>query len=120
MKGALKLLVSIIVCLLAGLAGLALVFRDLPVGPGPGLIAIGGLFYLSVGFGLTRWHRGARPLVWGLAPGWGLVALGVIGVWVTVTDPPSGHLGLALLFLFGPGVAGSAGALLAARLTKAC
>ena len=117
MKAVLKVLVSIIVCLLAGLAGLALVFRDLPVGPGPGLIALGGLLYFSAGFGLARWHR-ARPLLWGLAPGWSLALLGVIGIWVTVTDPPSGHWGLALLFLLGPAVAGSAGAVLAARIPR--
>lgn len=115
MRAVLKVLVSVIVCLLAGLAGLALVFRDLPVGPGPGLIALGGLLYFSAGFGLARWHRGARPLLWGLAPGWSLALLGGIGLWVTVTDPPSGHWGLALLFLLGPAVAGSAGAVLAAR-----
>ncbi|WP_420447811.1 hypothetical protein [Candidatus Palauibacter sp.] len=119
MRAVLKLLVSVIVCLLAGLAGLALVFRDLPVDPGPGLIALGGLFYLSVGFGLTRLHSGARPFLWGLAPGWALAILGVIGVWVTMTDPPSGHWGLALLFLLGPAVAGLAGALLAARTPRA-
>ncbi len=113
-----KVLVSVIVCLLAGLAGLALVFRDLPVGPGPGLIGLGGLLYFSAGFGLTRWHRGARALLWGLAPGWSLALLGTIGIWVTVTDPPSGHWGLALLFLLGPAVAGSAGAVLATRTLK--
>ena len=116
MKAALKILVSIIVCLLAGVAGLALVFSDLPVGPGPGLIALGGLLYFSAGFGLARWHRGARPLLWGLAPGWSLALLGGFGLWVTVTDPPSGHWGLALLFLLGPAVAGSTGAVLAARM----
>jgi len=119
MRAVLKLLVSVIVCLLAGLAGLALVFRDLPVGPGPGLIALGGLLYFFAGFGLARWHRGARPLLWGLAPGWSLALLGVIGVWVTLTDPPSGHWGLALLFLLGPAVAGSAGAVVATRTLKA-
>ena len=118
MQGVAKVIVSVIICLLAGLAGLALVFRALPIGPGPGLIALGGLFYLSVGFGLTRWHRGARPCLWGLAPGWGLATLGVVGAWVSVTDPRSGHWGLALLFLLGPAVAGAAGALLAARRFK--
>ena len=113
-----KLVVSVIVCLLAGLAGLVLVFKDLPVGPGPGLIGLGGLLYFLAAFGLTRWHRGARPLLWGLAPGWSLALLGAVGVWVTVTDPLSGHWGLALLFLLGPAVAGSAGALLAATTRK--
>ncbi|WP_419162221.1 hypothetical protein [Candidatus Palauibacter sp.] len=109
---------SVIVCLLAGVVGLALVFRDLPIGPGPGLVAVGGLFYLFVGYVLTRWHGGARPLLWGLVPGWGLALLGVIGLWVSVTDPPSGHWALALLFLLGPGVAGLAGASLARRARK--
>ncbi|MCZ0934753.1 MAG: hypothetical protein OXJ54_06175 [Gemmatimonadetes bacterium] len=119
MRAVLKLLVSVIVCLLAGLAGLALVFRDLPVGPGPGLIALGGVLYFFAGFGLARWHRGARPLLWGLAPGWSLALLGVVGVWVTLTDPPSGHWGLALLFLLGPAVAGSAGTVVATRTRMA-
>lgn len=118
MRIVLKVLVSVIVCLLAGLAGLALVFRDLPVGPGPGLVALGGLLYFSAGFSLTRWHRGERPVLWGLAPGWSLALLGVIGIWVTLTDPPSGHWGLALLFLLGPAAAGSAGAVLARRTLK--
>ena len=118
MRAVVKILVSVIVCLLAGLAGLALVFRDLPVGPGPGLIALGGLLYFSAGFGLARWHGGARPLLCGMAPGWGLALLGAIGIWVTVTDPPSGDWGLALLFLLGPAVAGSAGAVLATRTLK--
>lgn len=106
---------SIIVCVLAGLAGLALVFRDLPVEPGAGLVALGGVLYLAVGFGLTRWHGGARPLLWGVAPGWGLNLLGLIGVWVSATDPPSGHWTLALLFLLGPAAAGLAGAALARK-----
>lgn len=118
MRVVLKILVSAIICLLAGLAGLALVYRDLPVGPGPGLVAIGGLLYFSAGFGLARWHRGARPLLWALAPIWSLALLGVIGVWVTVTDPASGHWGLALLFLLGPAAAGSSGAVLATRTLK--
>ena len=114
-----KIIGSIVMCLLAGLVGLALVFRDLPVGPGAGLIALGGLFYLAVGFALTRWHRGARPLLWGLAPGWGPGLLGLIGVWVSATDPSSGHWALALLFLLGPAVAGLAGVSLARRTLSA-
>lgn len=117
-RAAAKTGVSIIVCLLAGLAGLVLVFRDLPVGPGPGLVLLGGLFYLAVGFALTRWHRGVRPLLWGLAPGWGLGLLGLIGVWVSATDPPSGHWVLALTFLLGPAAAGLAGGALARRTLK--
>ena len=115
MKAAVKIAASIAVCLLAGLVGLALVFSDLPIGPGLGLVSLGGLFYLAIGFTLTRWHRGARPLLWGLAPGWGLGLLGLIGVWVSATDPPSGHWSLAFLFLLGPAAAGLAGAALARR-----
>lgn len=118
MKAVVKIAASVVACLLAGVAGLALVFRDLPVGPGPGLIALGGLFYLAVGFALTRWHGGARPLLWGLAPGWGLVLLGLIGLWFSATDPASGHWALACLFLLGPPVAGLAGASLARRTLR--
>lgn len=114
-----KVTLSGFACFLSGLVGLALVFRDLPISPGPGLVALGGLFYLGVGFTLTKWHNGRRPLVWGLAPGWGLVLLGIVGVWTTITDPASGHWTLALVFLLGPGLTGLTGAVLARRGSSA-
>ena len=117
MKRIAKMLVSVLVCLLAGLAGLALVFRDLPVEPGRGLIALGGLFYMAVGFLLVKGHGGKRHILLGIAPGWGLGLLGLVGVWVSATDPRSGDWSLALLFLLGPALAGLAGALLA-RMTR--
>ncbi len=110
---------STLVCILGGLVGLALVFRDLPIPPGLGLVALGALFYLGIAFALTKWNGGRRPLVWGIAPGWGLGLLGVVGVWTTITDPPSGQWTLALLFLLGPALAGLTGTMLARRGLKA-
>lgn len=114
-----KALLSVLVCVLGGLVGLALVFRDLPIPPGLGLIGVGAVFYVGVGFALTKWNGGRRPIVWGIAPGWGLALLGIIGVWTTITDPPSGEWTLALLFLLGPALAGLSGSLLARKSSKA-
>lgn len=108
-----KTLFAVLICVLAGLVGLAFVFRDLPIDPGPALIGLAGVFYIIVGFALTKLDGGRRPLLWGTVPGWGLAILGFAGVWTTIADPPSGDWTLALLFLLGPGVAGVLGASLA-------
>ena len=105
-----KTLLSIVVVVAAGLAGLAFVFTDvLVVAPGPGRVAVAGLFYVLVGFVLATLRRGGRPLRWALASGWGTAILGLIGLWVSITDAGSGDFGLAFLFLVGPALAAALG-----------
>ena len=110
MKTALSLLIVIV----AGLAGLALVFTDVvPVPLGTPRILVGALLYLVVGFALARMHRGGRPLAWAIAAGWGPILLGLYGVWVSLTDRASGDWGLALVFLVGPAIAAGLGSTVA-------
>ncbi len=111
-----KTLVSLVLVVLAGLVGLALVFTDLiPLPPGWIRIGVGALFYLAVGWILGRLNVGRRPLGWALGAGWGLILLGAVGVWISATDRASGDLALAALFLFGPATAAVVGGWLASR-----
>jgi len=114
-----KTVLSILAVILAGVVGLSLVFTDLlPVAPGGGRVIAGGVFYLAVGFLLARLHAAGRPLRWAVASAWGLMLLGVIGVWISMTDRSSGDWTLALLFLVGPGIAAGVGGVLGARRVR--
>ena len=112
-----KRFLSVLLVLLSGLVGLSLVFTDwVPVPLGTGRVAIGAAFYLVVGFLVARWNAGGRPLGWSLATAWGLALLGIVGLWVTLTDPASGDWTLAALFLAGPLACAGAGGWLAKAL----
>ncbi len=96
-------LLALLAALLAGLVGLALVFTD--VGPGRTEAArawVGGGFYLAAGILVGLLHARGGPLRWAAATAWGMVLLGVVGIWVSATDPASGDWSLAFLFLLGP------------------
>lgn len=111
-----KILLSLIVVVVAGLVGLALVFTDLiPVPPGWARIAAGTAFYVLAGWTLGRLNAGRRPLPWALGAGWGLILLGLVGMWISATDPASGDFALAALFLLGPATASLFGVWLASR-----
>jgi len=98
-----KTVLSLLLVVLAGLVGLALVFTDvIPISLGPARVAFGAGFYILAGFLLGRWNAKGRPLAWAASAAWGLVLLGAVGLWTSVNDPPSGDYGLALLFLLGP------------------
>lgn len=116
---AMKTMLSVLVVLLAGVTGLALVFTDLfPVPPGGGRVMAGAAFYVAVGFLLARLNVGGRPLRWAATSAWGLMPFGLVGVWISMTDRVSGDWTLALLFLVGPlFAAGAGGALGASRRT---
>ncbi len=106
-----RIVLSILLAGIAGVVGLALVFTDMvPLPLGLVRVVAGGLFYALVGFVLGRWHAGRRPVAWGVAAAWGLILLGAKGTWVSLTDPASGDLPLALLFLVGAPSAAAGGA----------
>lgn len=112
-----KTTLSLLIVAAAGLAGLALVFTDVvPVPLGVPRILTGAVFYLAVGFALARMHRDGRPLAWAIAAGWGPILLGLVGVWVSLTDRASGDWALALLFLAGPGISAGLGSTVARRV----
>jgi peptidoglycan/LPS O-acetylase OafA/YrhL len=98
-----KRLLLILIVIVAGIVGLALVFTG--VGPGrtgTARVALGAIAYLVLG-GLVGALAGSdRSLRWAGATAWAMILLGIVGVWVSATDPVSGDWGLALLFLLGP------------------
>lgn len=107
-----KTTLSVLIVLVAGLTGLALVFTDwvpLPLG-WPRLLG-GAAFYFAVGLALGRLRP--RPIAWSILAAWGLILLGLVGLWISFTDPASGDLPLALVFLFGPAAVAALGALIA-------
>lgn len=111
-----KTLLSFLLVLVAGVAGLALVFTDLiPVPPGWARIAAGAVLYVAAGWILGRLNTGRRPLRWALGAAWGLILLGGVGLWISLTDPASGDLALAALFVLGPATAALVGGWLASR-----
>ena len=111
-----RILWSFLLVALAGLVGLALVFTDVvPVPPGWMRIAAGAAFYFLVGWILGRLNASRRPLRWALGAGWGLILLGIVGVWISAADPASGDFALAALFLLGPATASLVGGWLASR-----
>ncbi len=96
-------LLALLAALLAGLVGLALVFTD--YGPGRTEAArawVGGGFYLAAGIVVGLLYARGRALRWAVATAWGMILLGMVGLWVSATDPASGDWSLALLFLLGP------------------
>jgi peptidoglycan/LPS O-acetylase OafA/YrhL len=108
------------IALVSGLIGLALVFTD--IGPSDtlaGRTTASALFFAVAGLvlGLMNPH-GRGWLLSGLAA-WGMVALGVVGVAVSISDPVSGDLGLALTFLAGPLLCALTGGLIGAKLARA-
>lgn len=111
-----RTLSSLLVVVVAGLVGLALVFTDLiPIPPGWVRIALGAAFYVLAGWLLGRLNARGRPLRWALGAGWGLILLGLVGLWISFTDPASGDFALAALFLLGPATASLLGGWLASR-----
>jgi hypothetical protein len=111
-----KTILSLVMVVIAGVAGLAFVFTDVLVAPpGFGRIAVGGVFYVVVGFALARLQSGGRPVRWALASGWGLAALGVVGLWISLSDRSSADFGLAFLFLLGPALAAVLGSWIGGR-----
>ncbi len=111
-----KTILSLITVMIAGAAGLAFVFTDVLIAPpGLGRIAVGGVFYVVVGFALAKLQLGGRPIPWAVASGWGLAGLGVVGLWISFTDRSSADFGLAFLFLLGPAVAAVLGGWLGGR-----
>lgn len=111
-----KTLLCVLVVVAAGLAGLAFVFTDvLVVPPGPVRIAVAGLFYVAVGLLLAALRPGGSPFRWAVASGWGTAILGLVGLWVSITDAGSGDLALALIFLFGPALAAGFGGWIGVR-----
>lgn len=96
-------LLALLTALLAGLVGLALVFTD--YGPGRTEAArawVGGGFYVAAGLLVGLIHARGRALRWAVVTAWGMVVLGLVGVWVSATDSASGDWSLALLYLLGP------------------
>jgi peptidoglycan/LPS O-acetylase OafA/YrhL len=110
---------TVAIALVAGLVGLALVFTD--IGPSDtltGRTTTGALFFVLAGLVLGLMHpRGRGWLLSGLVA-WGMVALGLVGVAVSIRDPASGDLGLALTFLTGPLVCALIGGLVGAKLVR--
>lgn len=109
-----KTALAVLIVLIAGLVGLALVFTDwipLPLG-WPRLLG-GAAFYFAVGLALGRLRGGRRPIAWAVFATWGLIALGLVGLWISFTDPASGDLELAFVFLLGPAAAAALGAWIA-------
>lgn len=106
-----KTILSLLLVVVAGVAGLAFVFTDiLVVPPGPMRVAVAGVFYVIVGVLIARLQAGGQPARWALACGWGTAILGLVGLWVSLTDSASGDLVLALIFLAGPALAAWFGA----------
>ena len=113
-----KTILSLITVVIAGAAGLAFVFTDVLVAPpGLGRIAVGGVFYVLIGFLLGRLQAGGRPVRWALASGWGLALLGGVGLWISLTERSSADFALAFLFLLGPGLAAVLGGWIGGRAT---
>ena len=106
-----KTLITVLLVIIAGLAGLAFVFTDvLVVSPGPLRVALAGAFYVFVGFLIARVQGGGKPGRWAIACGWGTAILGLVGLRLSLTDSGSGDLTLALILLLGPALAAWLGA----------
>jgi peptidoglycan/LPS O-acetylase OafA/YrhL len=114
-----KKLIMILIVIAAGIIGLALVFTDIGPGrTGVARIAVGAVFFLIAG-ALVGWlASGGRPMRWAGATAWGMILLGIVGSWISATDPASGDWGLALTFLFGPLVCALLGGWVGGRLHR--
>jgi len=77
--------------------------------PGWGTVAIGAIYHALLAALLTWWNGGRGLAIWAIVPSWGLGLLGLVGVWISIQDPPSGDWGVAMLFLLGPTLSGLAG-----------
>ncbi len=115
MKSTIKLAFSLFICAVSGILGLGLVFV---MDPGWEPVALGVGFYALLAGVLTLWHRGRYVAIWAIAPGWGLLFLGLMGAWISYQDPPSADWGYALLFLLGPSVSGFVGGAIALALGR--
>lgn len=98
-----RTLLTVLIVLAAGVVGLGLVFTDLGPGrTGAARVWTGGLFYFLAGT-LVGWlNGGSAGRRWAATTAWGMILLGAVGLWISLTDPASGDLALALLFLLGP------------------
>lgn len=113
-----KLLMTLIV-IAAGIVGLALVLTDIGPGrTGMGRVAVGAVFFLLIGVLLGWLGSGGKPVRWAGAAAWGMILLGIVGVWISATDPASGDWGLAFTFLFGPLACAVIGGWLGGRLHR--
>lgn len=114
-----KKLLMVLIVIAAGIVGLALVFTDIGPGrTGMGRVVVGAVFFLLVGVLLGWLGSDGKPMRWAGAPTWGLILLGIIGLWISATDPASGDWGLAFMFLFGPLVCALIGGWVAGRLRR--
>lgn len=96
-------LLTVLIVLAAGIVGLGLVFTDIgPARTEAARLWTGGAFYFLAGL-LVGWVNGpGSGRRWAASTAWGMILLGAAGVWISLTDPASGDLGLAFLFLLGP------------------
>jgi len=112
-----RLLFAWTLALAAGAGGLALVFTDFfPGSAGPLRPVVGAAYFALAGLavGLVAPPDTSRWLA-GLAS-WATIALGLVGLQVSLTDPASADLGLAVILLVGPLSCALAGGSIAARL----
>lgn len=115
----LKVALTVLCAVAVGLLGLALVFVDVaPTETAVGRVATGAALFLVAGLAVGFANPEGRAwLLAGLAA-WGLVLLGGMGLWLSITSPASGDAGLALLFLLGPLAAALLGGWLGARARR--
>jgi hypothetical protein len=119
MPRAVRLGLATLLALLVGLAGLGLVFTDIgPGGTGAGRVVTGAALFFLGGLGVGLLAPEGRAWLLAGACAWGLLLLGGMGLWLTLTSPASGDPALAALFVLGPLTASLAGGLVGARLRR--
>ena len=117
MSTRLRFVIALLIAVLAGVGGLLLLYTDIGPGDvGPPRAAMGAIYFLGAGFAIGAVNPRGRG--WWLAgiAAWTLVVIGAVGVRVSLTDPASADMPLALLLLVGPVVCSLIGGRLGARM----